>query len=209
MTNNFKPALFDTDMVQANFENRKTQTRRSSGLESVNKNPNQWIMDHRVGEQFIFKSRVNENEQWFLRPRFVEGDILWVRETWNHWPVPASPFVYKATDLTTCGHTWKPSIHMPKEAARMFLKVKKVRVERLQDISESDAIAEGIKVIDENEAFFDYEFKGKNGHYASARGSFFSLWKKIYGIDSLKSNPFVWVYEYEMIEKPENFGGVK
>lgn len=66
--------------------------------------------------------------------------------TWNNLGTEVCPFVYKATDLRSCGHDWKPSIHMPKEACRIFLRINCIRVERLQDISESDAIKEGVRM---------------------------------------------------------------
>jgi hypothetical protein len=101
---------------------------------------------------------------------------------------------------------WKPSIHMPKEAARMFLKILNVRVERLQDISNEDCISEGIEIEGTEEEFIFY----KNYQYADEkhqvpRNSFISLWEKINGAGSWNKNPFVWVYEYEIIKKPENF----
>lgn len=82
---------------------------------------------------------------------------------------------------------WKPSIHMPKEAARIFLEVTDVRIERLQDISEVDAVSEGF-VAD------------KGGIPFKAKSRFFMTWKDIYGWDSIKDNPFVWVYEFKQIE---------
>ena len=102
---------------------------------------------------------------------------------------------------------WKPSIHMPKEACRLFLQIKDIRVERLQDISEEDAKAEGIKyVIDKLTGYcgFDYINDGYNLMTTPFNG-FRSLWKKINGFQSWDDNPWVWVIEFEKIEKPENF----
>ena len=82
---------------------------------------------------------------------------------------------------------------MPKEACRLFLKVTNVRVERLQDITEMDAIFEGC---------MQYE---KDTDWMTALYGFELLWKKINGESSWKSNPWVWVIEFERIEKPENF----
>lgn len=98
---------------------------------------------------------------------------------------------------------WKPSIHMPKAAARIFLEVTNVRVERLQDISNDDVIAEGIKVIDKDEAYLDYQ--GYPVPFAEPRGSFFSLWTTINGQSSTDANPWFWVYEFKRIGKPANF----
>lgn len=128
---------------------------------------------------------------------------------------------------------WYPSIHMPKEAARVFLKVVHVRCEKLKDISESDAIAEGIESF-ENELFNETRYRdytdgkrrdrdfdlfpdmAKHIGYSHFGGnpwpdwrcpisSFLTLWKKIFGSGSLDLNPWVWVYEFEQIEKPEGW----
>ena len=125
-----------------------------------------------------------------VRARFIPGDILWVRETWQHTKVlnlhPTDAnygYVYRADgreweDIE--GWKWKPSIFMPKEACRLFLKIKNVRNERLQSISEADARAEGFDSVD----------------------SCFALWQKLNGIESLAANPWVWVYDFEVIPKP-------
>ena len=99
---------------------------------------------------------------------------------------------------------------MPKDAARMFLKILNVRVERIQDISNEDCVAEGIEYegdILDSPIFRNYMRPGKNKHfdYGFPINSFSSLWEKINGIKSWKENPFVWVYEYQIIEKPKNF----
>lgn len=183
-----KPILFSTEMVQAILEGRKTQTRR------------------------IKKSE---------KPKHQKGDILWVRETWvklheaylykliPEFDSPHFFYCYKAdgepVHFEHYGENWRPSIFMPKEAARIFLEVTDVRVERLQSISNSDALSEGIKVIEEDEDYFDYENNGEAGSYGTARGSFFSLWRKIYGDKCFDNNPFVWVYEFKQVEKPFNF----
>ena len=89
---------------------------------------------------------------------------------------------------------WVP-IFMPKEAAMLFLKVTDIRVERLHDISENDAIKEGIKEM--NGIYYDYlseEF------YRKPYESFCTLWARVNGKESWKKNPFVWVYEFEIID---------
>ena len=86
------------------------------------------------------------------------------------------------------GYKWKPSIFMPREACRIFLKVTNVRVERLQDISDHDVIAEGI--VMEKTPFIE------------PCNAFASLWESINGIGSWALNPWVWVYEFKQIEKP-------
>lgn len=153
-----KPIFFSTPMVQAILKGQKTQTRR------------------------VVKPAATFNNR---RP----GDVLWVRETWQHTEVlnlrPTDEnygYVYRADGMEwedLEGWRWKPSIHMPKEACRLFLKIKNVRSERLQSISEDDARAEGFDSVD----------------------SFFALWQKLYGPESLAANPWVWVYEFEVIPK--------
>lgn len=97
---------------------------------------------------------------------------------------------------------WKPSLFMPKEAARIFPKITNIRIERLQDISEVDAIAEGIKPLD---YWRDRHYPGHYFNYLNdgrgpqtPRFSFFTLWESINGQESLASNPWVWVYDFEV-----------
>ncbi|HET8885568.1 MAG TPA: hypothetical protein VFM70_04355 [Salinimicrobium sp.] len=96
---------------------------------------------------------------------------------------------------------WKPSIFMPKVAPRIFLEVTNVRVERLQDISEDDAIAEGIT----DAAPLGFRYNGFS-QFETAKLAFKHLWQSINGEESWKSNPWVWVYDLKKVEKPENFG---
>ncbi len=221
-----KPILYSTEMVQANLAGRKTNTRR--------------IIDekHYGFLEYAFKNKKNLAD-WISRTaKYQMGDILWVRETYcsfisqsgevkRHYKASVSDAFIKA-----CKIYWKPSIHMPKEAARMFLKILNVRVERLQDISEEDCIAEGIKMtkkgdvyqdiedgklidkIHDEDYFYFYPSKGdfRDDSYMpksifpnAPKTSFYSLWEKINGEGSWNKNPFVWVYEYQIIEKPENF----
>lgn len=118
-----KPILFNTEMVRAILDGRKTCTRRTL------KHP---FIVHPNG--YITKPRGNENLCPYDSP-YQRGDILYVRETWKN--APNGYYYYEnwqrddIADVTK----WKPSIHMPKEAARIWLKVTNVRVERLQDIT--------------------------------------------------------------------------
>ncbi len=212
----YKPILFSTEMVQA--LDRKTLTRRTQGLEPLNNNTDEWIFDRRVGNQFIFKSKNNDQLQWFLTPKFLEGNILWVRETWKKSNEFGEPrYLYKSlwdsykTGIDLSG--WKPSIHMPKAAARIFLEVVNVRCERLHDIKEEDAIAEGIHFdvmfkkfncyLCDNQGHIGGEMMCEDGFYKTALNSFSSLWQSINGKrHTWQSNPWVWVYEFKKIEKP-------
>jgi len=102
----------------------------------------------------------------------------------------------------------RPSLFMPKSACRIFLKITNIRVERLQDISEKDAVLEGVRIIYFAESklavFRNYLLKEEKGTLNPIK-SFFSLWESINGKESLNSNPWVWVIEFEKIDKSENF----
>ena len=189
-----RPMLFNTEMVRAILDGRKTQTRR------IVKN----------------QSLTEEQLKNCGKPCYP-GDILWVRETWTVWSrtlgkMPA--FHYKADGEDLVNVKWHPSIHMPKEAARIWLKVKRVRVERLQDISYDDVQAEGMDM----DAWYEYdEWQHQTGDglaadgthviYETMRGFFgHKVWDATmqsleqyekYGWDA---NPWVWVIEFERVE---------
>ena len=245
MATQYKPILFSTEMVQANLEGRKKQTRRLHGLDEINKNPNDWTFhsfssdENRTFAFFRKQEGVKIKSIFGISPYQI-GDILWVRETFfdcssfKEYPLFSEikgNFCYKTNDFIGC-HKWKPSIYMPKKAARIFLEVTNVRVERLQDISEEDVIAEGVKMIKKGEKYEDLENgeliskKHKENYYYFYPGhddfrddsymprsvfpnahisSFFSLWCLIHNEKSWKSNPWVWVYEFKVVEKPKDF----
>jgi len=192
----YPPILFNTEMVQAILENRKKQTRRANNHPYFSKEE---LLEHTL-------------------PKYQIGDILWVRETFKvairEYPgknIPSEKiFLYKATyepGIILGKIKWEPSIYMPKEAARIFLEVTNVRLERLQDISESDAIAEGFgKIINTQFEHPGWFVNHLNKHHMfCAVDSFASMWVKLYGTGSWKQNPFVWVYDFERINKPADF----
>lgn len=210
-----KPILFNTEMVQAILEGRKTCTRR------VLKQP---FEVHPNG--FITKRKGNERLIPYEAPYKV-GDILYVRETW----MISNPFgdfarnnrtaeyMYKAgyakgkrTPITREKEknlgVWKPSIHMPKEAARIFLKVTDVRVERLKDMEDKDFISEGI-TFEQAMSFNNWKptlndpDSGGEPNYEEA---FKNLWNSTLKKEQLKTygwdaNPYAWVIEFERVEK--------
>lgn len=221
MATQYKPILFSTEMVLAILEGRKTQTRRLHGLDEIKKNPNDWTFnnfstdDKRTFAHFR-KKEDNKIKSIFGTSPYQIGDILWVRETWqttynegeNKWDT-----IYKADGFFWIDDDgpmkWKPSIYMPKKRARIFLEVTNVRVERLQDISEEDAIAEGVESFNHGYGgspvgvwYKDYIYGKFN---LKPNFSFKSLWKKINGEDSWKSNPWVWVYEFKQVHHPKGF----
>ncbi|MCK9526075.1 MAG: hypothetical protein M0R49_09130 [Limnochordia bacterium] len=199
-----KPILFSTDMVRAILDGRKTMTRRIvKGLPDDQSGCDLGVIKTNYGELTGYG---------FETMPYQPGDILWVRETWamlnlDHHPInvgnPDYPviYVYKADHETGNDGPdrikWRPSIHMPREAARIFLKVIDVRVERLQDVTPEDIAAEGLpsfiippghehykNVCGENWLGFDWYIKLWNNIYA----------KRGYG---WKVNPWVWVIEFE------------
>ena len=177
-----KPILFNTEMIQAILAGNKTQTRR--------------VVPNDVYLGF-------DHESTYMA-RYQPGDILWVRETWafvdGHDYQTRDFYLYKATDKEAADNIgidrWRPSIHMPREAARILLRVTNVKVERVQDISEKGAQAEGVEKLPNGALCGTY------------RRGFEVLWDKLYGnlkggIDSWDENPFVWVYEFERLSKDE------
>lgn len=182
---NTKPILFSTEMVQAILEGRKTQTRRILKVKGCKP----FIPDNSWDIDTILEWNKN------YHPYGKIGDILWVRETYSNGHTENgihTGYRYKANN-PKFKVIWKPSLFMPKEACRLFLKITNVRVERLKDITEMDAIFEGCMQYD------------KNTDWMTALYGFEVLWKKINGENSWNSNPWVWVIDFERIEKPENF----
>lgn len=149
----------------------------------------------------------NQCKDWVLCecPYGQPGDVLWVRETWIK---QDSSYKYLAENTDWKGiMKFKPSIHMPKAACRLFLQIKSIRVERLQDITEEDAKAEGVKhVIDKITGYCGYDYlTGGYNLMTTPYHGFRSLWKKINGEESWNSNPWVWVITFKQIPKPTNF----
>ena len=205
MTQKFIPILFSTEMINAILEGRKTQTRRA--VKFNNYLPSLTHKHHSkmtVRGFEVYDGNKELDGNLIFRHGNVD-DILWVRETFTFWNDQPC---YKADNLSENKLLkWKPSIFMPKEASRIFLKVTNVRVERLNDISESDAIAEGVEKIADYGATGYKLYTEPEASYSDidAVYSFESLWESINGKESLDANPFVWVIEFEKIDKPENF----
>ena len=209
-----KPILFNTEMVRAILDGRKTCTRRvikpqpqsrlcytyaGSHKGCIGK----WTYPNRGahefwGEEYKLAENIKDEElskQW--NPPYHTDDIMYVRETWKK--APNGYYYYEdwqrndIADVTK----WKPSIHMPKKAARIWLKVTDVRVERLQEITSEQISREGVEVE------YPHVLNGEEKRYA-----FSTLWNSTikksdidrYGWDA---NPWVWVIEFERCEKPE------
>jgi len=202
-----KPIIFSTEMVRAILDGRKTQTRR------VVKPQPPPRLDGDAG-MYAYKDGWRYGDCEYRngdveKPPYPPGTILWVREAWcRKWQDPqgwTDEFLYKADDNRVIHvddiskSPWKPSIHMPKEAARLFLEVTNVRVERLQDISYKDIFAEGtIWGAIGHEIYLTYQ----DGSSAE-RVLFRKLWNKLNGKKyPWESNPFCWVIEFKVVSDP-------
>lgn len=193
-----KPILFNTEMVRAILDGRKTCTRRLVRF-LPGENP-QWTGYIRDG-LMLYNGK---NEPCIRKASYQPGDILYVRETWGY-PIALNSdkqYVFRADEVAESGfkndsHIWYPSIHMPKEAARIWLKVTDVRVERLRDITPEQIDREGVEVE------YPHVLNGEEKRYA-----FSTLWNSTvkksdidtYGWDA---NPWVWVIEFDRCEKPK------
>lgn len=197
-----KPILFNTEMVRAILDGRKTCTRRicKDANECTVPDMDFYNADRRTYavHNFVDKEHTEQLSTAERTCPICTGDILYVRETWKE--APKGYYYYEdwqkddIADVTK----WKPSIHMPKEAARIWLKVMNVRVERLQEISAESALAEGADKYIHTNGGLD-----ENMTITSFIGIWNSTIKKSdldrYGWDA---NPYVWVISFERCEKP-------
>lgn len=189
-----RPILFSTAMVQAILEGRKTQTRRVVKPQSA-------ILTDRMARSLGVQPPAQENPASIPCPYGQPGDILWVRETWGYYADTwgdANYFEYKGSftgindDVIVSEPKWKPSIHMPFESARIFLRIKAVRVERLQDISTEDCLSEGLSTtLREHDAVVHLSQQWEQ------------LWQSINGPESWDANPWVWVLEFQRVSREE------
>lgn len=202
-----KPILFNTEMVRALLDGRKSCTRRL-----VKPQPQGYF---EVSEEplYIYDT---DGKQGKITPPYQPGDILYVRETFIQ--AAAHIFWYKADDKPWMSKDllWKPSIHMPKEAARIWLKVKNVRVERLQEMKPVDVIKEGA-YPDCWDCLNTYEESGSQCCYGTEEqcsqcDGVMMEWEKLWNSTIKQSdldrygwaaNPWVWVIEFERCKKPK------
>lgn len=206
------PIIFNAEMVRAVMEGRKTQTRRIIKVQ-----PHAGVRN-----SVLVKSGFEDGHgKELVCPFGAVGDRLWVRETWqgplfdeeqlDEFLRDTEPFYTpKYCQYAADGgpkpeycdrddnirYGWRPSIHMPRWASRITLEITGVRVERLQDISQADAIAEGappshpsIDAVSRDYGFPDF-----------SRSWFGQTWWSIYGAESWQANPWVWVIEFKRVE---------
>ena len=222
------PILFNTEMVRAILDGRKTVTRRLVKPQPKSKlcytfagsDCGTWGYPSKTaheswGEEYRLPDNITKEDfgkRW--NPPYHTDDVLYVRETWSPiYPGKESNevcgYIYKEDSLEEYdnrypdgedyqwGGKWRPSIHMPKEAARIWLKVTDVRVERLQEITEEQIGREGVEVE------YPHVLNGEEKRYA-----FSTLWNSTVKKSDLdrygwNANPWVWVIEFERCEKPE------
>ncbi|MGE6315902.1 hypothetical protein ACQKC1_08950 [Shewanella baltica] len=211
-----RPIIFNTEMVQAIVDGRKTQTRRAI----TDKQLSLFKCAASIGECHYLDDDINPKSMGYYRQfcQFGEvGDQLYVRETWrlfnssNECGCSESPcscpangtVLFKATG-DSGESKWKPSIHMPRSCARILLEVTAVRVERLNEISEQDAKAEGLQYSSVYQQWGGVEkhssHKPHSPHwrwYKNPQHAFKSLWNSIY--ENWDANPWVWVIEFKVI----------
>jgi hypothetical protein len=202
-----RPILFSTNMVKAILAGSKTQTRRicktlwpvdfvKMETLAASNNSFEFLFQGKYKPVFgavFFNQKLNRKE--FLPcPYGKVGDILWIRETWT-------PFnngvAFKADEKINDKHGWRPSIHMPKAAARIWLQLEDVRVERVREITEEDAIAEGVLKLEDGR-YHSY-LNGVACQCETAKLSYTTLWCQINGTDSWNSNPWVWGLTFKLL----------
>lgn len=236
-----RPILFSAPMVRAILDGRKTVTRRvvkpqpemrevagvASMLSFKTRHGSGWWLWPNARDQVLAEC-----------PYGQPGDLLWVREThslhqthgqhrgddkrWGPWgglPTKVSPdgtqIAYYREGFDRCdGGRWRPSIHMPRWASRITLEVTGVRVERLQDITPAQILAEGVRIpaTPEGRALIDISTKHGPAAFLPKlndaspddllRAHWAALWVQINGIDSWNANPWVWVVEFKRVEVP-------
>lgn len=215
-----RPILFSAPMVRAILEGRKTVTRRAVKFPFIDRAVGCELSGNEIGPEEIRNNC----------PYGVAGQRLWVRETWycDHFEVMRGPYlkpddldisealedgtlVYAADGLTPYEQEqpiWKPSIHMPRWASRILLEITAVRVERLQDISEGQAVDEGLiwEGVKDGQTYWnhtDHRYPPGSHQQLSVSGTdavsaFRNLWKSTGG--DWEANPWVWVVEFKRVQ---------
>jgi hypothetical protein len=202
-----RPILFSAPMVRAILSGAKSQTRRLLKPQPLGGAPE--LLQHLVahGHHRWATDEPDEDLIWKC-PYGQPGDRLWVREAFIHEPadyvweasvsIPCRPAstVYRADhEGDTRGAGWTPSIHMPRALSRITLEITDVRVERLQDISEADAMAEGSR-----EWAAEQDTPARDIPCGETRMVYRQLWESINGPGSWDANPWVWVVAFDLVK---------
>lgn len=206
--------IFNAEMVRALLDGRKTQTRR----------PIKWkqtrfteIGEREDGSKWPWSEDAEHAcDFWHPCPFGAVGDRIWVREAFrvHSRATDVATLVYKASErnswteqtrrvpVAVCNkpatpEKWTPSLHMPRWASRILLEITDVRVERLNAISQEDAQAEGMELTGWRPTYSDPD---SGGEVLTPYDNFAQLWESIYGEESWKANPWVWVIEFKRVE---------
>jgi hypothetical protein len=218
-----KPIIFSAPMVRALLDGRKTQTRRLLGPSNTLFNGRPWTKLHKTQVwawedawvdpgpspagnpgpylklPWASGHEVFEDTVHRVYPMIQPGDRLYVREAFCPrlgYPAPIAKPHYRADDdKPEWRRLWKPSIHMPRWASRLTLTVTDVQVQRLQEISKEDAVAEGIEpycgIDPDCHGYMNYFTRSEDGYWVPPRQSFHTLWNSLHGPDAWDANPWV------------------
>lgn len=231
------PILFSTPMVQAILEGRKTMTRRIIKSQPIIDEDSGFVFDAKYKTSYKNDSLHVPWTEGFIDdhcPYGIAEDVLWVRESWAE-PVlfdGAEPdYLYRADGEIQrhSGGKWKPSIHMPKIASRIWMQVTNIRIEQLKDITVPDIVKEGVRYAWDNQmkmydvspyfklgidnsalSFMPENWKKLNVEDLSKellKAHWAELWCDINGRESWDANPWLWVVEFKILSttgKPEN-----
>lgn len=185
----------------------KVQTRRI-----INPQPLEIVCSTIIDNKLLFEARNENDASVFIEPRYKVGDVLYLKEP--YYELPFGGYQYKF-DENIFYYEYKNKLFMPASAARHFIKIIAVRGERLQDISDEDCIKEGIYQTEcIAEDYFEPVYENgynatskKSGilciQYDTPREAYAALIDAINGKDTWDNNPWVWVYDYELIDRKE------
>jgi len=207
-----RPMLFSGPMVRAILGGHKTQTRRivkpqpsDTFLPQIGEYQ-RTLTDRKDGEQFpdsVVRFGASDENEDYPCPYGQPGDRLWVRETFRQIFLTPAIFQYRADNGIDADHPlspkWKPSIFCTRAASRITLEITAVRIERLNEISEADARAEGCP-LDHLGNHYDPPPKEVDSWQGYGRYSYSLLWSKINGPGSWDANPWVWVIEFRRVK---------
>ncbi|EKZ6514951.1 hypothetical protein RYB76_002291 [Klebsiella pneumoniae] len=213
--------IFNGEMVRAILDGRKTQTRRPIQWKQTRFTE---IGEREDGSKWPWSEDAEHAcDFWHPCPFGAVGDRIWVRETWqaihdycdenghvderrcarsiprhrgNYWH-PVYQEAWGNESREDREFPWRPSIHMPRWASRILLEITDVRVERLSSISQEDAKAEGMELTGWRPTYSDPD---SGGEVMTPYDNFAELWSSIYGDESWKANPWVWVIEFKRVE---------
>jgi len=199
-----KGILFKPWKIKAIAEDdREWMTRRLGGLKEINKEPDKWTCNGWAGswQGFAFSDKSSATTSRIVKPRYQVGEVVYLKEAWRmSWYKFGNdrqiPYYRLGTGRENQKGIWKSPLFMPEWAARLFIKITDIRAERLQEITEEDAITEGI--------YRGGNYYSDNIHAAvddTACSAFKRLWNSINKDYPWESNPWVFVYSFKRVEK--------